>query len=80
MSDIESKNTSPDGSDKKPYNVYAKYSGMVFQMAAIIFAGAYSGIWLDKHFENKTPYLTAGLVLLSVFLAVYFVIKDFIKK
>ncbi len=53
---------------------------MVFQMAAIIFAGSYAGVWLDKHYGMKTPVFTASLALFSVFLAIYFAIKDFIKK
>lgn len=53
---------------------------MVFQMAAIIFGGSYLGLWLDKHYQLKTPVFTASLALFSVFLAMYFAIKDFIKK
>ena len=65
---------------KNPLNTYAKYSAMVFQMAAIIFAGTYAGMWLDRHFQMKTPVFTASLALFSVFMAMYFIIKDFIKK
>ena len=64
---------------KRPLDAYAKYSVMVFQMAAIIFGGTYLGIWLDRKFEMK-PVFTASLALLSVFAAMYFAIKDFIKK
>jgi len=53
---------------------------MVFQMAAIIFGGAYLGIYLDDTFKTNKPVFTASLALFSVFLAIYFAIKDFIKK
>jgi ATP synthase protein I len=66
-------------SKKKPLNTYAKYSVMGFQMAAIIFGFTYAGIKLDEHF-NKSPVFTTSLALFSIFLAIYFAIKDFIKK
>jgi ATP synthase protein I len=53
---------------------------MVFQMAVIIFGGSYLGAYLDGRFEMKKPIFTATLALFSVFLAIYFVIKDFIRK
>ena len=53
---------------------------MVFQMAAIIFGGSYLGIYLDGRFNMKTPVFTASLAVFSVFLAIYFVIRDFIRK
>ena len=68
--------------DKKPeYNSMAKYSGMVFQMGAIIGLGVWGGIELDKHFPvAKFPLFTMSLSLLSVFAAMYLVIKDLLKK
>ena len=67
-------------SQKNPLNSYAKYSSLVFQMAAIIFGGSYLGIYLDDRFHMKHPVFTASLALVSVFLAIYYAIKDFIKK
>lgn len=67
-------------SKKNPLNTYAKYSAMVFQMAAIIFGLSYAGLKLDDYFKTKFPVFTVSLVLFSVFLAIYFAIKDFIKK
>jgi len=72
--------SSTNNSPKNPLNNYAKYSAMVFQMAAIIFGGSYLGIYLDDTFKMKKPIFTASLALFSVFLAMYFAIKDFIKK
>jgi len=67
-------------SPKKPLNGYAKYSGMAIQMAAIIVGGVLGGIQLDKWLALKFPIFTLVLTLLSVFLAIYYFIKDVIKK
>jgi F0F1-type ATP synthase assembly protein I len=54
---------------------------MGFQMGAIIFVGMFGGIKLDEFFGiKKFPVFTIILSLLSVFGAIYFVIKDFLKK
>ncbi len=54
---------------------------MVFQMGAIIAVGVWSGIKLDEYFPiAKFPLFTMSLSLLSVFGAMYFVIKDLMKK
>ena len=68
--------------DKKPdYNNLAKYSGMVFQMGAIIALGVWGGIKLDKYFPiAKFPLFTMSLSLLSVFASMYFVIRGLMKK
>jgi len=68
--------------DKKPdFNNLTKYSSMVFQMGAIIAVGVWSGIKLDEYFPiAKFPLFTMSLSLLSVFGAMYFVIKDLMKK
>jgi len=65
---------------KKQLNNYAKYSGMAVQMAAIIVGGVLGGIQLDKWLALKFPVFTLVLTLLSVFLAMYYFIKDIIKK
>ncbi len=53
---------------------------MAFQMAAIIVGGVLGGIELDKWLKLKFPIFTLVLTLLSVFLAIYYFIKDIIKK
>ncbi|MEP7167814.1 MAG: AtpZ/AtpI family protein [Bacteroidota bacterium] len=66
-------------SKKKPLNSYAKYSVMAFQMAAIIFGFTYAGMKLDEHYK-KSPVFTTSLALFSIFLAIWYSIKDFIRK
>lgn len=60
---------------------YAKYSVMGFQMAAIIGLGVFAGIKLDNWLEfKKFPLFTILLSLVGVFGALYWVLKDFMKK
>ena len=77
---METNQTNSSSSKKNPLNAYAKYSAMVFQMAAIIFGLTYAGMKLDAYFKKQTPVFTTTLALISIFLAIYFAIKDFIKK
>lgn len=64
----------------KNLNDFAKYSGMAFQMFAIIFLTSWGGSKLDKISNNETPVYTIILSLLGVFAAIYTVLKDFMKK
>ena len=65
---------------KERLKFYFKYSGMAFQMIAIILLGVFGGKKLDEYMELKFPVFTLVLTLVSVFLAIYFVIKDLMKK
>ncbi|MFI5218130.1 MAG: AtpZ/AtpI family protein [Bacteroidia bacterium] len=76
---METSQPKSSNSRKNPLNTYAKYSAMVFQMAAIIFGFSYAGLKLDEYFKTK-PVITASLALSGVFFAIYFAIKDFLKK
>ncbi len=64
---------------KKSLNDYAKYSSIAFQMVAIILIGVYAGVKLDEWITNGTPVFTLVFSLLSVSLAIYYVIKDLLK-
>lgn len=65
---------------KKPLNAYARYSAMGVQMAAIILVGVFAGIKLDELVKLRFPLFTLVFALGSVCLAIYFVIKDLLKK
>ena len=68
-----------DSSFKDSY--YFKYSSMGFQMAAIIGIGVFCGIKIDELLGlQKTPVFTITLSLVSVIAAIYFVVKDLLKK
>ena len=59
---------------------YTKYSGLAFQMGAIIAVAAWGGVKLDEKAETNKPIFTVILSLLGVFIAIYITLKDFIKK
>jgi hypothetical protein len=68
-----------NGKKKQP-NAFLKYSSMATQMAVIIVVFALGGMKLDEYLENEVGYATGGLTILGVILAMYFMIKDLIKK
>ncbi|NUN99330.1 MAG: AtpZ/AtpI family protein [Saprospiraceae bacterium] len=57
-----------------------KYSGMVFQMGIIILIGTWAGKKLDERMQTSKPYFTVALALLSIFAALYTVLKDLIRR
>ena len=66
---------------KRPDLSTAKYLSMATYMAIIITAGTLAGRWLDAHVHLvKFPLFTLALALLSVFAAMWYFIRDFIKK
>ena len=66
--------------ENKGLNDFGRYSGMAFQMIAIILITTWGGIELDKLAKFNTPVFTIVLSLLGVFAAIYTALKDFIKK
>ncbi len=66
--------------EKKALNAYARYSSIAFQMLAIMLAGVFGGMELDKWVDWDFPVFTLVLTILAVFLAIYTVIKDLIRK
>lgn len=65
---------------KKLLKNYARYSSIAFQMIAIILLGVFGGIKLDELVKWEFPVFTVVLTILSVVLAIYYVIKDLIKS
>ena len=60
---------------KKQLSSYIKYSSLTTQMAVIIASGTFFGDYLDKKHTSDTPVYTIILSLLSIFLALYWVLK-----
>jgi hypothetical protein len=77
---VKNQENNSNSNPKKTLNNYAKYSSMGIQMGAIITGGVLGGIQLDKWLQLKFPVFTLVLTLLSVFLAMYYFIKDILKK
>jgi hypothetical protein len=59
---------------------YMKYASMGTQMLIIIGLGVFGGYKIDTMMGNKVPIFTLILSLLSVGVAIYISIKDFLKK
>ena len=73
---LNKKHSSKKKTDKPAFFNYAKYSALAFQMIAIIFAGIFVGMQMDKWLNFQKPIFTALLAFLSVVLAIYYAIKD----
>ena len=67
-------------SKKKQPNPYIKYSSLTTQMAVIIAVGAFFGDHLDKKNPSDTPLYTIIFSLISIFLALYYVLKKTINQ
>ena len=64
-----------DEEEKRP-SQFLKYTGLASQMAITILIGVFGGIKVDEYFSLTTPIFTLCFSLLSVIIALYFVIKD----
>lgn len=62
-----------------PSNNYVKYTSIAFQMGITVFVGAYGGVKLDEYLQWGFPVFTLVFSILSVILAMYYSIKDFMK-
>lgn len=65
--------------DENNLSKYAYYSGLGFQMIAIIGVFTFIGYKIDQNMDNQKPVLTAILSLLGVCVSLYSVIKS-VKK
>jgi len=65
--------------DDKPLNAYVKYSGLGFQMIAIIGVFAFAGYKIDESAHHQVKWVTAALSLTGVFISLYIVIVS-LKK
>lgn len=71
----------PPTDPSQRFRDYGRFAGMAFQMGATIALGVWGGSELDKKFPlGKFPVFTLSLSLLSVFAAMYYVIKEVGKK
>lgn len=59
---------------------YLKYTGLAFQMLAVILLFVVGGIKLDEYLHMSFPVFTLVLSLTGVILGTYVGIKDFLKK
>ena len=69
-----------DKNRDNPLKFYAKYSGLAFQMIAIIVAGAFGGRELDKVVSWEFPVFTVGLTILSVIGSVFYGMRELFRN
>ena len=60
-------------------NEYVKYSGLAFQMAALILLGYWLGSKIDEWLNLSFPAFTIGLILAFLFTSFYSLIKSLPK-
>jgi F0F1-type ATP synthase assembly protein I len=60
-------------------NPFFKYSSLAIQMGAIIGLSAWGGQKLDSHYHTSKPVFTIILCLTGLGIALYLVLKDFIR-
>ena len=73
-------NNPPSNKKKQQLTNYARYSSMGIQMFVIITLGTYAGIKLDAYFGMHKKPFTIVFSLLSIFGAIYYVVRGLIKK
>ena len=63
-------------SGKKALGSYAKYTGVAFQMMAIIGVSAFIGYKIDQYYDHKTQWVTALACVIGVCLSIYQTIRQ----
>ena len=71
----------PDNGDdlkdeKKALGGYAKYTGVAFQMMAIIGVCSFIGYKLDEYYQHETQWITALSGVFGVVMSLYQVIRQ----
>lgn len=61
---------------KKSSTNFVRFTGIAFQMLAIMGLFTWAGIWGDRHLAHQTPWLTALLSLTGVCLGIYSVLMQ----
>jgi F0F1-type ATP synthase assembly protein I len=75
---MSKENKTPTQKPEKQLSNYAIYSGLIFQMMAMIGLGVFVGYKLDQKYPNKHQLFTVVFSLLSVVLSVFYVVKRII--
>jgi len=65
--------------NKSPIKNIVRFSGLAFQMGALITIGALVGQWIDDKQTSEFPLWTLILTLFAVFTSLYIVIREVLK-
>jgi membrane protein DedA with SNARE-associated domain len=66
----------PKLKEKNQFPKYLALIGVAAQMGVTIYLGSYFGKKLDEKYPNEKNYFTIGLTLLSVFVAMFVIVKQ----
>jgi len=77
---MPSANPSPTKKKKKQLDNYLRFSGLGFQMLAIIGLATWLGDYIDSKQSRDFPLFTVVLSLIGVFASLYLVIKEVNKS
>ncbi len=59
---------------------FIRFSSLGFEMMTIIGLGTFGGYKIDQWLENNFKGFTLGLMILSVALAIFYGVKNLLKK
>jgi len=65
---------------KKSGADFARYSGLAFEMMAIIGCGTWGGVWLDRQTGSDIPWFTVVLSPLSVIVSLLLIVRSLNNK
>jgi len=76
---MQSNTPNPNKNKQSGLESYGHYSGLAFQMIAIILAFVWAGKKIDEiYFQGRTIFIIV-LSLIGVIIAMYVILKDFLK-
>ncbi len=58
---------------------YLRYTGIAFEMIAVILVAVWGGLKLDEKYNGGKPLFIIILSILGIFVALYTALKDFIR-
>jgi F0F1-type ATP synthase assembly protein I len=65
---------------KPPFNDFAEYSQLAYQIIATLLVCFFAGHYLDKYFAFKEPWLTLSISVVGVITSIYLLIKKVTQK
>jgi len=68
--------TKPQKGKNNQLQSYARYSGMAFQLFAMLFVGYIIGNFIDQKLAANKPIATALCLLLAIFMYLFAIIKS----
>ncbi|HMR42711.1 MAG TPA: AtpZ/AtpI family protein [Saprospiraceae bacterium] len=78
--DKSSENSPPKSKMRQKVDAYMRYSGMAFEMAAVMAIAVFAGKKIDDYFDSQKPYFTILFALLGTVAALYLTLKDILFK